>query len=65
MCVEGLVRPALHGPAVMGVFILWVPEVTLRLPVIPFGGVFPRCRTDRSFRIGPRSCEQTSPVIRH
>ena len=48
-----------------GSLFLWVPEVTLRLPVFPFGGDHPRCRTDRSFRIDPRSCEQASPVIRH
>ena len=35
--LEGLVRPTLHSSTVMGSFILWVPEVTLRLPVFPFG----------------------------
>ena len=61
--LEGLVRPTLHSSTVMGSFILWVPEVTLRLPVFPFGEFFQGADADRSFRIDPRSFEQASPVI--
>jgi len=44
ICVEGLVRPAFHSSTFMEFLCLWVPEVTLRLPVFPDGRFLPRCR---------------------
>ena len=65
MCVEGLVRPALHGSTVMG----HSSSGSLRSPCgfqcFPLEEIIQGADADRSFRIDPRSCEQASPVIRH
>ena len=65
MCVEGLVRPALHSSTVMG----HSSSGSLRSPCgfqcFPLEEIIQGADADRSFRIDPRSFEQASPVIRH